>query len=131
MNATTDILTAAADHLRSLGLCLVGQSAKSRSTYWGVDSVSQKALRLSDHDVAYESSDCPVCVGVEGCQDCDVILAGDDWQDKLTAAAKRAIEATELDADTLEEIAYADDLTVDEVRADKLAWLAKHFPKLF
>lgn len=130
------IIDHAERHLRALGLACCGRSSKSCSTYWSTSEVvslqRDKALRLSDHDVAYECSDCPVCVGVEGCQDVDLVLRdGEDWRPALTAAARRAIEAVTLREGDLEQEADADGLLVEEVRAEKQAWLRRHFPRLY
>ena len=61
---THDQLDAAKLQLAEWGLCLVGVSSKSASTYWALTEDDRaKRLRLSNHAVAHACSDCAVCVG--------------------------------------------------------------------
>lgn len=63
-NESTTPREAAIEQLNEWGLYLVGKSNKSSSRYYGLSPDEEDTrLRISDHAVAYQSSDCAVCVG--------------------------------------------------------------------
>lgn len=90
MNAA--LINAAAE-LSALGLIVVGQGSKSSSSYWALSrDEGMLRIRLSDHGVAYESSDCAVCVGTA--QDDDVRLdLATSTKEAIRRSVKMLVEA--------------------------------------
>lgn len=88
--------------LYGVGLLCVGASQISRSTYWAVTrDGGMPRLRLSDHAVAYPSSDCEVCVGDSPDDDYGL----DEWADAARALWAATVRA---DRDTATEQAEED-----------------------
>lgn len=91
--AEPDLLGLAEAEFDGWGLRLAGISGKSRSRYFGLWSQDPPArLRLSDHAVAYESSDCAVCVGTA--DDDDFRIDEGDLAATCEAAVVSLIRAT-------------------------------------
>lgn len=109
-----------AERLAAIGLCEVGRSGKSRSTYWAITrDDDQPRLRLSDHAVAYQSSDCAVCVGD---------APDDDYRPDQWADAVRALWAAQLehDAEGARSQADLDDTDPDAEAAEAVASMRRH-----
>jgi hypothetical protein len=89
----TDALLEAQNELERLGLTCVGRSSKSEATYWAIfDQDDEPRLRLATHAVAYESSDCSVCLGTS--QDDDVALNKEDIAGCVQRAVELLLDAT-------------------------------------
>jgi hypothetical protein len=113
---TSDQLDTAKLQLAEWGLCLVGKSEKSQSTYWSLtEDDNAKRLRLSDHAVAHACSDCAVCVGDS---------ADDDFGIDRLREAVSALVAVQLAAD---EATYREDWSDDE---DLEAMIASNAAKI-
>lgn len=113
---THDQLDAAKLQLAEWGLCLVGVSSKSASTYWSLTECdNDQRLRLSNHAVAHACSDCAVCVGDS---------MDDDYGIDQLAAAVGALVKVQLAAD---EATYREDWADDE---DLEAMIANNAAKI-